>query len=144
MSLEDYYREVHRIIDDDLTPALRPKPVQLIIAGGRDFNNQALVVERLQALEELGLFTNGVELICGMARGADNMGRLVFEQAGLPIHAYHPDWSGLGNRAGFVRNAQMGDAADMALIFWDGQSKGTKHMIDYMEKLNKPVYLVRY
>lgn len=119
-------------------------PVRLIIAGGRDFNDQPLVVERLQAMEALDLFPNGVELVCGMAKGADNLGRLVFEQAHLPIHAFHPDWDGLGKRAGFVRNAQMGDFADMALIFWDGKSKGTKHMIDYMEKLSKPVYLVGY
>ncbi|MNF46480.1 hypothetical protein D3C85_493310 [compost metagenome] len=144
MSLEDYYREVHGIIDDDLAKAFIPKPVQLIIAGSRDFTNTDLMRERLQAMEELGLFANGVELICGMAKGADNTGRLIFEQQGLPIHAFYPDWNGLGKRAGFVRNAAMGDAADMALIFWDGQSKGTKHMIDYMEKLNKPVYLVRY
>jgi ribA/ribD-fused uncharacterized protein len=123
---------------------LSDKPVQLIIAGGRDFTNSDLMRERLQAMEELGLFPNGVELICGMAKGADNTGFDIFHKAGLTIHAYHPDWDGLGKRAGFVRNAQMGDDADMALIFWDGQSKGTKHMIDYMEKLGKPVYIVRY
>ena len=121
-----------------------PKPVQLIIAGGRDFTDSDLMRERLQAMEELGLFANGVELICGMAKGADNTGFDIFHKAGLTIHAYHPDWDGLGKRAGFVRNAQMGDDADMALIFWDGQSKGTKHMINYMEKLGKPVYLVGY
>lgn len=120
------------------------KPVQLIIAGGRDFTNKELVVERLQAMEQLGLFPNGVELICGMAKGADQLGFDVFHEASLTIHAFHPDWDGLGKRAGFVRNAQMGDAADMALIFWDGHSRGTKHMIQYMEKLNKRVYLVRY
>jgi len=120
------------------------KPVQLIIAGGREFNNKELVVERLQAMEQLGLFPNGVELICGMAKGADQLGFDVFHEAGLTIHAFHPDWDGLGKRAGFVRNAQMGEAADMALIFWDGHSRGTKHMIEYMEKMNKRVYLVRY
>lgn len=144
MSLQDYINAVSGAIDADITKALQPKPLKLIIAGGRDFTNSDLMHERLQAMEELGLFANGVELICGMAKGADNTGRLIFEQQGLTIHAYHPDWDGLGKRAGFVRNAQMGDDADMALIFWDGQSKGTKHMIDYMEKMNKPVYLVEY
>ena len=144
MSLQDYINAVSGAIDADITKALQPKPAQLIIAGGRDFTDSDLMRERLQAMEELGLFPNGVELICGMAKGADNTGFDIFHKAGLTIHAYHPDWDGLGKRAGFVRNAQMGDDADMALIFWDGQSKGTKHMIDYMEKLGKPVYLVRY
>ena len=120
------------------------KPMKLIIAGGRDFNDRALMVERLQELENQGIINERVELICGMAKGADNLGRLIFEEANLPIHAFYPDWDGLGKRAGFVRNAEMGEAADMALIFWDGQSKGTKHMIDYMDKMNKPCYVVRY
>ena len=117
---------------------------KLIIAGGREFRDMTLMCERLEAMEKLGLFPDGVELICGMARGADQMGHDVFLQAGLVIHEFTPDWDGLGKRAGFVRNAEMGDAADLALIFWDGQSRGTKHMIEYMEKLGKPVYLVRY
>lgn len=144
LNTDEYCKAINGAIDADITKALSPKPVQLIIAGGRDFTDEPLVRERLIKMEEMGLFTNGVELICGMAKGADNTGFDIFHKAGLTIHAYHPDWGGLGKRAGFVRNAQMGDAADMALIFWDGQSKGTKHMIDYMEKLGKPVYLVRY
>lgn len=118
--------------------------MKLIIAGGRDFNDKALMLNRLEALQDSGRINSSVELICGMAKGADNLGRLIFEEAGLPIRAFYPDWEGLGKRAGFVRNAEMGDAADLALIFWDGQSKGTKHMLDYMEKLGKPVFLVRY
>lgn len=119
-------------------------PIKLIIAGGRDFTNETLARERLQAMEEMGLFPNGVELICGMAKGADSVGCTIFRMADLTIHAFKPDWDGLGKRAGFVRNAEMGNVADMALIFWDGKSKGTKHMIDYMERMGKPVYLVEY
>lgn len=120
------------------------KPIKLIIAGGRDFNDETLMRERLDELVNQGIIGPTVELICGMAKGADNLGRKIFEANNLPIHKFVPDWDGLGKRAGFVRNAEMGDFADMALIFWDGQSKGTKHMLDYMEKLGKPVYLVRY
>ena len=118
--------------------------MKLIIAGGRDFNDWELMYERLQAMDALNLFPNGVELICGMAKGADMLGHNIFTQLGFPIHVFQPDWDGLGKRAGFVRNAEMGDAADLALIFWDGKSKGTKHMIDYMEKLQKPHYIVPY
>lgn len=32
--------------------------------------------------------------------------------------------------AGFKRNEEMADHADAAIIFWDGKSKGTQHMID--------------
>lgn len=46
--------------------------------------------------------------------------------------------------AAMMQALLLGDAADLALIFWDGQSKGTKHMIDYMGKLQKPHYIVPY
>lgn len=123
---------------------LKQQTKKLIIAGGRDFNDQTLMRERLGEMVKQGIIDGSVELISGMAKGADLMGYFIFKENGLTIHEFIPDWDGLGKRAGFVRNAEMGDAADLALIFWDGQSRGTKHMIEYMEKLGKPVYLVRY
>lgn len=125
---------------------LLAKPVgkKLIIAGGRDFNDEALMRDRLQEMANQQIIDETTELVCGMTKGADIMGQHLFKQNGMTVHEFIPDWDGLGKRAGFVRNAEMGDAADLALIFWDGQSRGTKHMIEYMEKLGKPVYLVRY
>lgn len=123
---------------------LAVKPNKMIIAGGRDFADADLLCQALNELVEKEVISEKTELICGMAKGADILGYHAFKSQGLPIHEFKPDWEGLGKRAGFVRNAEMGDAADLALIFWDGKSKGTKHMIDYMEKLGKPVYLVEY
>lgn len=125
---------------------LLAKPVgkKLIIAGGRDFNDEALMRDRLQEMANQQIIDETTELVCGMAKGADIMGQHLFKQNGMTVHEFIPDWDELGKRAGFVRNADMGNAADLALIFWDGQSRGTKHMIEYMEKLGKPVYLVRY
>lgn len=123
---------------------LKQQTKKLIIAGGRDFNDQTLMRERLGEMVKQGIIDGSVELISGMAKGADLMGYFIFKENGLTTHEFIPDWDGLGKRAGFVRNAEMGDAADLALIFWDGQSRGTQHMIEYMEKLGKPVYLVRY
>lgn len=118
--------------------------MKLLIAGGRDFNNRELMMYHLKAMFDLGEIDPSVELICGMARGADMLGYEIFKAAELPIHVFKPDWNGLGKRAGFVRNEEMGDVADLALIFWDQQSRGTKHMIDYMAKLQKPVRIVHY
>lgn len=118
--------------------------MKLIIAGGRDFNNEDLLCVELNKLVAEGIIDESVELICGMARGADMLGYRVFKQQDLPIHEFHPDWDGLGKRAGFVRNADMGNAADLALIFWDGKSRGTKHMIDFMVRVGKPHRVVSY
>lgn len=117
---------------------------RLIIAGGRDFNDKELMIDRLQELERLGIVNEKTVLVCGMARGADLMGHAIFKEAGMEIMEMPADWDNLGKRAGFARNEDMGAVAGMALIFWDGQSKGTKHMISTMEKMGKTVYLVNY
>ena len=38
----------------------------------------------------------------------------------------------------------MGDYADYLLAFWDGASKGTKDMIDYMKKIGKHGKVIIY
>ena len=38
----------------------------------------------------------------------------------------------------------MGDYADFLVAFWDGKSKGTKDMIDYMQKLGKHGTVIKY
>ena len=38
----------------------------------------------------------------------------------------------------------MAKAADGLVAFWDGKSKGTKHMIDIMTKAGKQVRVVMY
>lgn len=119
-------------------------PNNIVIAGGRDFNNVDLMIDRIQELEKMGIITPKTVLLCGMARGADMMGHKIFTQAGLTIREMPAEWELLGKRAGFDRNTAMALLADVALCFWDGQSKGTAHMIREMERLNKPVYIVNY
>ena len=52
-----------------------------------------------------------------------------------------PDWDKDGRSAGYKRNAEMAEYADALIAVWDGDSKGTKHMIECMNKLNKKVYI---
>ena len=40
-----------------------------------------------------------------------------------------------------LKDKAMADDCDIALVFWDGKSKGTKNNMDYVIKLNKD-YLV--
>ena len=47
----------------------------------------------------------------------------------------------LGKAAGHARNRDMGDYADALIALWDGQSKGTKGMIDYAKKKGLEVYV---
>ena len=120
------------------------KSHKLLIAGGRDFSNQALFgIKLLSYVEELP-GDNGVSIITGLARGADQMAHEFCINNSVLCHEFPANWDVYGKRAGFIRNAQMGEFADSALIFWDGSSRGTKHMIGFMKDQNKPVAVVYY
>ena len=118
--------------------------MKLIVAGGRDFTNTNRMIAELQKLVESGEITDSPELVCGMARGADMLAYSLWANNRMPIHNFPANWNKHGKSAGYKRNQEMGEFADAAVCFWDGNSKGTKHMIDIMNRLNKPVYIVRY
>ena len=117
---------------------------KLIVAGGRDFNDYRLAHQAIMALAENEYKDFGVSIVSGMARGADSLGTRFARMNQVVLHPFPADWNQYGKRAGFIRNKQMGDFADGLLAFWDGESRGTKQMIEYMQSLNKPVHIVRY
>ena len=116
------------------------KTMRIIVAGGRDFNDYALLHKKLDHL--FSKITP--EIVCGEARGADSLGRRYAIERGLKIHSYPAQWDKYGKSAGYRRNEEMAANADGLVAFFDGQSKGTKHMIDTMKKLNKPFVVVQY
>ncbi len=133
--------------------------MKVIVAGGRDFFNEKRMINELNGLIESDVLTEDLELVCGMALGADSVAKGIFEAAGLVVHERPADWEDFSppckwkvNKfgkdynalAGMKRNHAMGDEADLLVAFWDCESKGTKDMIDYMRKLNKPVHVFYY
>lgn len=121
--------------------ALKDKVYRVIIAGSRDFDNY----DRLKTICD-HLLGHGkgatpvslpVEIISGTARGADRLGERYAAERGYKLIRMAADWDRYGKSAGYRRNRAMGELADMAIVFWDGQSKGTKHMIDIMKELRK-------
>lgn len=108
--------------------------MKIIIAGSRNFNNYNLLKNTLVPF----IAENNVkEIVSGGARGADKLGALLGEQMHIPVKIFYPDWEGYSKAAGIIRNHQMGDYADYLIAFWDGQSRGTRDMIEYMKKLGK-------
>lgn len=118
--------------------------MKLIVAGGRDFTDANRMIAELQRLVNSGNIPECPELVCGMARGADMLAYSLWANNKMTIHNFPANWDKHGKSAGYIRNQEMGEFADAAVCFWDGNSKGTKHMIDIMNRLNKPVYVVRY
>lgn len=115
---------------------------KVIIAGGRDFNDYNLLKSKCDFY--LSKINEEIEIVCGGAKGADSLGERYAKEKGLSIRYFCADWDLYGKSAGYRRNVEMGNYADALIAFWDGKSKGTKHMIDYalMKKIN--VRVVKY
>lgn len=117
---------------------------KLVIAGGRDFNDYEEVNRQLIRLANGELAAYAVSVVSGMARGADALGAAVARDLGVQLYEFPADWNQYGKRAGILRNEEMGRFADGLLAFWDGHSRGTKHMIEFMQGQGKPVRVIRY
>ncbi len=118
---------------------------RVIIAGGRDFYQEDLLVDYVRkVLGELDQNNRDVVLVCGMAKGADQIGFEMFQRRKLRIAEYPAEWHKYGPSAGHRRNAQMAKVGDILIAAWDGESKGTAGMIKLMEKAGKPVYILEY
>lgn len=114
--------------------------VKLIIAGSRDFNNYELLKKTLDKVKKVFKF----EVVSGKARGADSLGERYARENNLPIAEFPADWDTHGKKAGFLRNADMADYADGCIVFWDGVSKGTQHMINLAKEKGIQISIVNY
>lgn len=82
------------------------------------------------------------EVVCGMARGADQLGGKWAWERKIPVKTFPARWEELGKAAGPIRNAEMAQYADAAIIFlWEG-SRGSADMERKMRALKKPVFTV--
>jgi hypothetical protein len=92
----------------------------------------------------LAKLPRGSEIIHGAARGADQKAGIAARALGLKETAFPADWRGQGSRAGVIRNLFMLDQEPgLVLAFWDGESRGTQHMIDEAHRRDIPVEIVR-
>ena len=119
---------------------------KVVVAGGRDFDNPNMLDRCLRKYLANYMHnpSTSLEIVCGGARGADSLGRDWANALGVPVALFEADWNTHGKKAGILRNIEMGDYADGLILFWDGQSKGSKHMLEYMRSLGKPVRVVKY
>ena len=114
---------------------------KLIVAGSRDFNDYELLKSKLDKVKAV---YRVFEIVSGKARGADSLGERYALENSLPIAEFPADWDTHGKSAGYRRNAEMADYADGCVVFWDGESKGTKHMIDLAKEKGIQLAVVNY
>lgn len=124
---------------------MEDRPIyKIIIAGGRDFMDYNLLKEKTNKILQEKKVTHKIVIISGCARGADTLGLRYASENAFDVEEYPADWDKYGKKAGYVRNVEMAENADALIAFWDGKSKGTKHMIDIATERNLPIRVIRY
>lgn len=79
------------------------------------------------------------EIVSGGARGVDTCARRYAKVKGIKLTEFLPEYHRYGRRAPIVRNRQIIDYADVVLAFWDGQSRGTRFVIEQCKAQQKKV-----
>jgi hypothetical protein len=111
--------------------------MKVIIAGSRAINEYTSVC---LAVQRSGFPISRV--LSGMAAGVDTLAIRYAAENGLPLDAYPAQWSKWGRSAGYKRNVQMAHNADGLIAVWDGQSRGTRHMIEVTKARGLQVFVV--
>ncbi len=106
--------------------------MNVVIAGGRDFNDYELLTsftdKILEPLWEKGL----IVILSGHCRGADRLGERYAAEHDLAVELFLPDWS-IGRSAGPRRNKEMLEEADLVIAFPTG-GRGTQNLLKLAKK----------
>lgn len=120
------------------------KTFNVIIAGGRDFNDYKLLKTKCFSLLKNKMDECNVQVVCGCARGADTLGKQFAEEFGLKVLEYPANWDKYGKKAGYLRNEEMAKVGNALIAFWDEKGRGTGHMIDLAKKYKLDIRIVNY
>jgi hypothetical protein len=112
--------------------------MKTIIAGSRSIQNIHFLLKAIEKIDwEI------TEVVCGKARGADHLGELWANFMNIPVKEFPANWNKYGRSAGYKRNAEMAEYADAVIALWDGESRGTQHMINLANSNNLKVFVMK-
>lgn len=116
---------------------------RVVVAGSRDFNDYELLKQTLdEFLKDKD--KNKITIVSGAARGADRLGEKYAKEKGYNVIRFPAQWDQYGKSAGYRRNAEMAKYSHACVAFWDGESRGTKHMIDLAKKEELELLVVKF
>ena len=121
------------------------KPLfRVIIAGGRYFNNYSMLCRYCDKMLSAKATTHQIQIVSGCCEGADLLGIRYARERGYSCLRMPADWMNEGKAAGPKRNRKMAECSNALIAFWNGESKGTKNMIETAKELGLLVRVKMY
>lgn len=117
--------------------------INVIVAGGRDFSDYQLMKSKLDIILK-NLDKSRIRIVSGGAKGADSLGERYAIEKKYELLVIKAKWEKHGNAAGPIRNREMAEIGNYCVVFWDGQSRGSKNMIEEAKKRNIPTKVIEY
>ncbi len=111
---------------------------KVAVGGSRTIDSYELVRDVLKML-----LVDGDIILSGNAPGVDRCGERFAHENGLEFKIIPSEWDKHGLKATMMRNEVILKSADLVICFWDGQSEGTRHMIEIAKRARKLLAEVR-
>ena len=111
--------------------------MKTIIAGSRtfiDYTVLSLIMDKIHWKPTL--------IISGGARGVDKLGERYAKENNIPLEIVPAKWDLYGKKAGYIRNKIMAEKGEALVALWDGESRGTKMMIELAKSIGLVVKVV--
>lgn len=114
---------------------------RIIVCGSRGWTDREAI---RSFLTEQDREHEHVVVVHGAAPGADRIAGEEAKRLGLKVEEHPAQWAMHGRRAGLLRNERMlALGCTRVVAFWDGESRGTEHMIRKAREAHAWVTVVR-
>jgi predicted Rossmann fold nucleotide-binding protein DprA/Smf involved in DNA uptake len=111
--------------------------MKIAIIGSRNYSNLDAVKMFLNNLAKLTSFS----VITGGARGVDTVATSWCKEHNVQCETIRP--VNLNDKFSYLlRNVEIITKADKVIAFWDGESRGTKFVINYCKIRNKDLQII--
>ena len=117
---------------------------RIVVCGCRDFSDYQLLSKEIDSYLKNISSNYFITIVSGGANGADKLGERYARERGLKVEVHAALWEQFGKSAGVIRNQEMADISDAVIAFWDGESRGTKNMIECAKQANIPCKVIQY
>ena len=126
----------NEIVAKNLDYDYRPR---IAVVGSRNYRHWWRIP--LVLYENFG--DKDVIIVSGGADGVDSAAKYAARVLGLDYKEFLPKYHMYGLKAPLYRNIEIAEYCTQAVAFWDGESRGTKHLLATVRALEKPFTIIK-